>query len=150
MKPPAYVLPPGFSADSLAGPPTADDVPKAGSILWATDHAFPLVPRVHWERIYAALGHGTEKVPLTAKPNIQELNTLTRAARDEQPSADRRVTRTEVEYVAKALLFADSLAQNMSPQEIAHIFTQWTLKRLEATGLDEDAISEIGPWLNPY
>ena len=149
MDPPAYVLPPGFSAEALAIRPATREIPRAGFLLREIDQSFPAVSSDHWRRIYEALSAASAKVQWTGTPGLLELNALTKRARDDQSQSRRRVTRSELDYVAKALLFSGRLAPSMSPEEIANVFTT-TLGRVESAGIDANDAAELGPWLNPY
>lgn len=133
--------------------PIAGDarIPPAGYFLQDIDQSIPLVDREHWGRIYSALSEASTHVPLGPSPSLPDLNVLTRHARDTFESEDgRRVNRAELEYVAKALLFAGRLHEDMSPDEICNVFTQRMLGRGDMEGMTPDMLAQLGPWLNPY
>jgi hypothetical protein len=128
----------------------ASGIPRAAYLLHEFDQSFPIVTREHWAEIYSALSDASRQVELSAKPTIQELNALTRHARDMHESDGRRVTRSELDYVAKALLFVGRLSEDMTAPEIAGVFTQATLTRCQTAGLGSDDVAQMGPWLDPY
>ncbi len=126
----------------------SDGLPPAAHWLHQADPSFPMADSDYWQRMYGALSDATREVALSPKPTLQELNALTRYARDAQAGGDSRVSRADLDYVAKALMFAGRLAEDMSPEEIAAVFTQNTLGRRGLSQLAASDIEELAALLN--
>ena len=60
-RPPAYVLPNGFSADDYATVQQHDGIPRAAFFLREADGGFPLVRSEQWAAIYDALARATSE-----------------------------------------------------------------------------------------
>jgi hypothetical protein len=86
----------------------------------------------HWDRIYRALSH-----------------TQCRGHRSARPVRQRNSGRGSSE-MARISSPRPPLSSRMSAREIATVFTQWTLNRIESAGLGSQKVTQIGPWLNPY
>jgi hypothetical protein len=114
------------------------------------------IGRFHWLHLSAGVAstkHWVQQAPKLkgAESRIcQSSNRLTRAARDIADSGEKFVPRTQLNYVATALLFGKKLKRDMGSDEIANVFTERTLARARALDLPAEDIAELRAWLNPY
>lgn len=115
----------------LAAEPTAlaNNVPGGARALRRIDAGFPLLETQRWETLFTELGEAWRRLG-DLEPNPRSVNRLTRSARDRSSAAGDKVSRRHLDYVAKALLTADSDGRPLDAVDIADGFTAHTLQRM--------------------
>lgn len=81
---------------------------------------------------------------------IREINLLSRRARDTSEDAGQRVSRPNVDYVLKGLLWSGNLRPGLSSQQVQSFLTDWYVARCAKFGLIDDVVAardEIAAWL---
>lgn len=149
--PPSFVIPAGYEFAPAASSLPAhrhDDQPRSIGVLRAIDRTFPLLETDGWLLLFKSLSEGLARVPIPAdRIDMRWLNLVTRAARDTAQVDGAQISRSNVDYVAKALFFRRELVGGMTPGELAERFAEASIARLgeaiSVTDADRSSVRDL-------
>lgn len=127
---PAAPAPDDEPDDSAPSDHTTRTIPAAAERLRHVDRGFPLLESEQWPALYEHLAEAWRALG-PREPSTRVVNQLTRSARDRADAAGKSISRRHLDYVAKAVLFADEERQQpMDATEIGELFATLTLQRM--------------------
>ncbi|MET9186053.1 hypothetical protein [Streptomyces tendae] len=149
-EPPSYVLPGDYRSGGTSKASTPPGIPTAAMILRDVDRSFPLLDSNRLNAAYSQLAEASQSIDWADETtnDIGRLNEMTRRAR-ELNSEDLAISRTNLDYIAKSLLFSGNLGHPLSTAEIKSIYSTWTIKRLRSVASPSNRqVGAIKKWLS--
>ncbi|MGW2336923.1 GTP pyrophosphokinase [Streptomyces sp. NPDC001685] len=149
-EPPSYVLPGDYRSGEISKASTPPGIPPAAMVLRDVDRSFPLLDSNRLNAAYSQLAEASQSIDWADETtnDIGRLNEMTRRAR-ELNSEDLAISRTNLDYIAKSLLFSGNLGRPLSADEVKSIYSTWTIKRLYSVASPSNRqVGAIKKWLS--
>lgn len=149
-EPPSYVIPGDYENSATNKASSYPGIPAAALALKEIDRSFPLLPSEHLNAAYAQLAEASKSIDWsdTSSSDIGRINEMTRKAR-ELNSGALAISRTNLDYIAKSLLFSGNLGRVLTSEEIKAIYLTWTINRIRGvTALSRRQHDAVKKWLS--
>lgn len=147
-RPPAYVMPADFVASAAAGSLTPANIPGAARTLKEIDKGFPLLSREQLLAAYERLSRASQDINW-AEPvaDLARVNDMTRRAR--QVDSDcLAVSRPNLDYITKALLFSKNLRGPLTEEQVKNIYSSFITNRIgSVVDLEQEEEQALTAWL---
>ncbi|MFE4358748.1 GTP pyrophosphokinase family protein [Kitasatospora sp. NPDC056800] len=149
-QPPAYVIPDGFIAPSAPhSSASSSDVPDVATAMRRLDRNLPVLSKGQLRAACERLSVATNEADWNKRASdLARVNDLTRRAREAEVDIEF-ISRTNLDYIAKALLFSGKLKGPLTPADVMNIYCTWTVKRLDGiVALEEEERAALEEWLS--
>jgi len=162
--PPGYVVPPGVLPSGVVGIEATtgehpDDVPGVPQVirrLHLHDRSLPEVGQAAIGALIEAIADALSSDHLSSleidlrSPGIRDTNALAKHLRDRLLESPTPFSRSQIDYMLKALLFSGNLRAGIDTQAVGEILAGWFMSRGQMLGAVTDPVEdrdEIRDWV---